>query len=155
MARVLKPPTPVRLADGERSVFLAGSIEMGRAEPWQADVEAALAGHAVTILNPRRDEWDATWEQSIANPLFRGQVEWELDGLELATVVAMYFAPTTRAPVTLLELGLVARSGRLVVCCPPGYWRRGNVEVVCARYGVPLVADLAGLVTAVRERLGV
>lgn len=24
---------------------------------------------------------------------------------------------------------------------PNGYWRRGNVEVVCARYGIPLFDD--------------
>lgn len=152
MARVLKPPTPITLADDERAVFLAGSIEMGRAEDWQAQVERALDDLPVVVLNPRRDAWDASWEQSITNPLFRGQVEWELEGLEHASVVAMYFAPTTQAPITLLELGLLARSGRLVVCCPPGFWRRGNVEVVCARYGVPLVAGLPELVQAVRSK---
>jgi hypothetical protein len=153
MARVLKPPAPLLLADGERSVFLAGSIEMGRAEPWQGVVEEALADLPVAILNPRRDEWDASWEQSIDNPLFRGQVEWELDGLDRPTVVAVYFAPATQAPVTLLELGLFARSGKVVACCPAGYWRRGNVEVVCARFGVPLVASLPELVGAVRRRV--
>lgn len=155
MARVLKPPAPLTIGEGERSVFLAGSIEMGRAEHWQAAVERALADLPVAILNPRRDEWDASWEQSIGNPQFREQVEWELEGMERASVVAMYFAPATQAPVTLLELGLLARSGRLVVCCPPGFWRRGNVEVVCARYGVPLVAGLTELVRAVRSRIHV
>jgi hypothetical protein len=153
MARVLKPPSPLALAPGERSVFLAGSIEMGAAGPWQAAVERALAADPVVVLNPRRDEWDATWEQSIHNPRFREQVEWELDAQERATLIAMYFDPGTKAPVTLLELGLFARSGKVVVCCPPGYWRRGNVEVVCARYGVPLVGELGDLVSEVRRRL--
>jgi hypothetical protein len=152
MAVILKPPVPLDLA-GRRSIFLAGSIEMGRAEPWQAQVEAALSDLDVVILNPRRDEWDASWVQSIANPPFREQVEWELAAQDLATVIAMYFAPATKAPVTLLELGLAARSGKLVVCCPDGYWRKGNVEVVCARYGISLVADLAALVAEVRKAL--
>jgi hypothetical protein len=154
MARVLKPPAPILFGDGEPSVFLAGSIEMGRAEDWQAVVEHALADLPILILNPRRDQWDASWEQSITNAPFRGQVEWELEGLERASVVATYFAPGTQAPVTLLELGLLARSGRLLVCCPPGFWRRGNVEVVCARYEIPLFADLTELVQAVQLRLG-
>lgn len=153
MARTLKPPTPLDLAPGERTVFLAGSIEMGQAGPWQEAIERALADVPVAILNPRRDAWDSSWEQSIRNPDFRGQVEWELDGLERAEVVAMYFDPATKAPITLLELGLFARGGKLVVCCPAGYWRRGNVEVVCARYGVPLVEELTDLVRLVRERL--
>lgn len=153
MVRVLKPPAPIDLGSAERSVFLAGSIEQGLAEDWQSVMTAALADLDAVVLNPRRDEWDASWVQSIENGAFRGQVEWELEGLERATVVAMYFAPMTKAPVTLLELGLVARTGRAVVCCPEGYWRRGNVEVVCGRYGVPLVDTLEGLVAEVRTRL--
>jgi hypothetical protein len=153
MARILKAPVPLNLAAGEHSVFLAGSIEMGRAEDWQSALTQSLADLPIAILNPRRDAWDASWEQSFANPMFREQVEWELAGLEQASVVAMYFAPSTQAPITLLELGLVARSGKVIVCCPPGYWRRGNIEVVCHRYGAPMVADLAELATALRERL--
>lgn len=153
MARIIKSPAPLELDGGERSVFLAGSIEMGQAEFWQTEVERALVDEEVVVLNPRRDEWDASWEQSIHNPLFRDQVEWELSGQELATVIAIYFAPDTKAPITLLELGLFARSGKLVVCCPVGFWRRGNVEVVCARYGIPLVDSLPDLIEFLRLRL--
>jgi hypothetical protein len=49
---------------------------------------------------------------------------------------------------------LHARSGKLIVCCPPGFWRQGNVAIVCERYGVPMVDDLAGLVAALRQRMG-
>ena len=153
MARILKPPAPLSIHSGERSLFLAGSIEMGQAEPWQTEVERALAGEEVVILNPRRDEWNPSWEQSIRNPPFREQVEWELSGQELATVIAMYFAPATRAPISLLELGLFARSGKLVVCCPVGFWRRGNVEVVCARYAIPVVETLTDLIDLARRKL--
>lgn len=153
MARILKPPAPLKLHSGERSLFLAGSIEMGQAELWQTEVERALVDEEAVILNPRRDRWDASWEQSIRNPLFRDQVEWELSGQELATLIAMFFAPATKAPITLLELGLFARSGKLVVCCPVGFWRRGNVEVVCARYGIPMVDTLTALIDLVRLML--
>ncbi len=154
MARVLKPPTPLDLSPDTRSVFLAGSIDMGQAEDWQAAMTAALGDRDVAILNPRRDAWDASWEQDIGFAPFREQVEWELEGLERATVIAMYLAPTSKAPVSLLELGLSARSGRMVMCCPPGFWRRGNVEIVCQRYGVEMAADLLALIEAARRRLG-
>jgi hypothetical protein len=153
MARIIKPPAPLHIPDREPSVFLAGSIAMGQVEPWQAEVEKALADLDVVILNPRRDAWDASWVQSIDHPQFREQVEWELAGQERADVIAMYFAPATRAPVTLLELGLFARSGKVVVCCPDGFWRKGNVEVVCARYHVPLVSSLEALIARVRQQL--
>jgi hypothetical protein len=153
MALVVKPPTPLPNAGPVPSVFLAGSIEMGAAERWQGRVEEALHDLDAVILNPRREMWDASWAQSIANPPFREQVEWELAGLERAAVVAMYFDPATRAPITLLELGLCARGGRLVVCCPEGYWRRGNVEVVCRRYAIPLYSDLEAMVAEIRRRV--
>jgi hypothetical protein len=147
MAHVLKPPAPLDFDPSQPSIFLAGSIEMGQAEDWQARFQASLNRADITILNPRRDAWDATWAQRIDNHQFRDQVEWELAAQERATLIAMYFAPATKAPVTLLELGLFARSGRLVVFCPDGYWRKGNVEIVCARYGVPLVESLDALIT--------
>ncbi len=153
MARIIKPPAPLLLEPGATSVFLAGSIEMGAAAQWQRQVTEALDDLPITILNPRRDEWDASWVQSIANPQFREQVEWELEAQERASLIGMYFATATKAPVTLLELGLFARSGKLIVCCPDGFWRKGNVEVVCARYSVPLVGEFGEFVSRMRERL--
>jgi hypothetical protein len=153
MPLVVKPPSPIVRTPGTLALFLAGSIEMGAAPPWQDAVAAALPGARVTIWNPRREAWDASWRQSIDEPLFREQVEWELEAQEHADLIAMYFAPETRAPITLLELGLFARTGKLLVCCPEGYWRKGNVQVVCRRYGVREVPDLDGLISAVGERV--
>ncbi len=147
-----KPPSPIDVPAGARAVFLAGSIEMGAAIDWQRELTAALADRDIIVLNPRRDEWDASWRQSIDEPKFRAQVEWELDGLERADVIAMWFAPDTKAPITLLELGLHARSGKLIIGCPDGYWRKGNVEVVCKRFHITLVGDWAAFVAAVAAR---
>jgi hypothetical protein len=55
--------------------------------------------------------------------------------------------------ITLFELGLFARSGKLVVCCPDGFWRKGNVDVVCKRYGVETVGDLEALAARARQLL--
>lgn len=120
------------------SIFLGGSIEMGKAENWQERVSAALRHVDVLLLNPRRAHWDASWEQSIDNPPFREQVEWELDALDHADHIFMYFAPETKSPITLLELGLYAAKSpqKLVVTCPQGFWRKGNVDIVCNRHNV-------------------
>jgi hypothetical protein len=142
--REVKAPAPPHL---ERRVFLAGSIEMGQAEQWQERVTSAMSGAGgVVLLNPRRDDWDDSWEQRADDPRFAGQVGWELDMLDAADIVVMYLAPGTRSPVSLLELGLCARSGKLLVCCPAGFWRRGNVEVVCARHRIPLFESLDELI---------
>lgn len=153
--QVLEAPTPLASVAADASVvFLAGSIEQGEAPDWQAQLCGQLSELPLVMLNPRRASWDASWIQSLTNPRFVEQVEWELAGLERADLVVMYFAPTTRAPITLLELGLVAHRGgeRVVVCCPEGYWRKGNVDVVCRRYGVAQVATLEELAEAIRAR---
>ncbi|MBL9017960.1 MAG: hypothetical protein JNL83_27485, partial [Myxococcales bacterium] len=62
--RVHKPPAPPVLPPGSRTVFLAGSIDMGAADHWQARAAAALADLTVDVLDPRRDEWDASWPQT-------------------------------------------------------------------------------------------
>jgi len=151
--QVYKPPVRWTAASDATFVFLAGSIEMGVATDWQSALTARLPS-GVVVLNPRRDAWDASWRQSIDEPRFREQVAWELDGLERADVIAMWFAAETRAPVTLLELGLHARGGKLVVGCPDGYWRKGNVEMVCARVGISLSGDWEAFVASVVRALG-
>ena len=63
-------------------------------------------------------------------------MNWELDALGKSDVILMYFDPETKSPISLLELGLFAKSGKLVVCCPEGFWRKGNVDIVCQRFGI-------------------
>ena len=149
---VLQPPASLSLLDtSPPSLFLAGSIEMDDAPRWQDTLIAALADTDVVVLNPRRDALPPEWEQHAENPAFRGQVQWELEGLERASLVCFYFAPGTKSPISLLELGLRARSGRAIVCCPEGFWRRGNVEIVCERYGIPRVESLDELAEHLRR----
>lgn len=149
----LKPLDALDFAGDAKAVFLAGSIEMGAAPPWQAQVASALADLDVVIMNPRRDAWEASWPQSIDFEPFRLQVEWELDAQDRADLIAFYFAPETRAPVTLLELGLAAGRKRAIVCCPEGYFRKGNVDVICARHQIPQVPSLDALIHRLRSDL--
>lgn len=155
MATIYKPPAQLPPFSSRLSVFLAGSIEMGSAPDWQADLERSLADIEIDIYNPRRDDWDPTWVQSADNPVFRKQVEWELDGIAKADLVVMYLAPSTIAPISLLELGFLSGLGfyaltNTVVCCPEGFHRKGNVDIVCDRYGIPQVSSLEGLELAIR-----
>jgi len=135
------------------SIFLAGSIEQDKADRWQDQVIQQFQNAPVTILNPRRAVWDASWEQSIDNNHFTEQVNWELDALEMADVILLYFDPKTRSPISLLELGLFAKSKKLMVCCPDGFWRKGNVDVVCQRYSIPQFENLEEMMREVMSNL--
>jgi len=139
---VKKAPEKYEIKQNQISIFLAGSIEMGKAEDWQAKVTEKFKPYDVLILNPRRDDWDSSLEQSIDNPQFHEQVVWELNAQEDADIIIMHFCADTKSPITLLELGLFAKTGKVRVSCPKDFWRRGNVEVCCARYNIPFYDDL-------------
>lgn len=129
-------------------IFLAGSIEMGAAENWQEIVANKLM--SVTILNPRRDDWDSRWVTSINNTQFREQVEWEIMAQEQADIILFHFDPNTKSPITLLELGLFRK--KAVVHCPDGYWKKGNIEVVCHHYNVPMVETIDDMINEAIRR---
>jgi len=143
--KIIKAPKSIKEHGSFLSVFLAGSIEMGQAEDWQSRVEREMGDFAddvLSIFNPRRDDFQTDQKQSIDNPYFKEQVMWELDGLNQATHIFMYLHPDTKAPITMLELGLFAEWQSIIVVCPDGFWRKGNIEIICDVYDIPLISTL-------------
>lgn len=133
---------PLQSVISEKSVFLAGTIDNGESEDWQSRVEKVFDRAGWIVYNPRRDDWDSSWKQSIEDEQFNRQVNWELDALDRASTILMYLAGNSKSPISLLELGLHARSNKLIVCCEKDFYRRGNVEIVCDRYDIPLFPTL-------------
>lgn len=153
----IQAPNKKELWNTGETVFLAGSIEMGKAENWQQRFIEGVSHLNLVVFNPRRDDWDSSCVQSIDNPQFNEQVNWELDHITRAENVVFYFDPNTMSPITLMELGWVAAlpkmqrpwpyaPRRVYVCCPPGYWRKGNVDIMCAKVGIPVVESLEALI---------
>ncbi len=58
MATIIKAPQNLANIPLKRSVFLAGSIEMGKAEDWQTYVGNQFVDFDILIWNPRRETWD-------------------------------------------------------------------------------------------------
>ena len=133
-----KPPQLYTLTP---RIFLAGSIEMGRAEPWQDRLANELVDQDVILFNPRREDWDSSWVQDpTPGTKFHEQVMWELDHINKADCVIFYFDPNTQSPITLLELGYVIGSRKqTIVCCPDGYFRKGNVVITSNLIGLPVL----------------
>ena len=125
-----------------RKVFLAGTIDMGRSSDWQAALVARFRdsiGGRWLFFNPRRREFHASPAE------MEYQVAWELAHLEAADLIVMNLLGDSRSPISLLEMGLYARSGKLFVACSPDYYRYDNVRITCRRYGVPLYDSLTAL----------
>jgi hypothetical protein len=124
-------------------IFLAGSIEQGKAKMWQDEVIEALSDTDVVVFNPRREKWNPDLPQTPDNPEFDQQVKWELMHINFSDVVFFFFQEGTMSPISLLELGLVLGSGKnAVVVCEPGFWRRGNVEITCDVHEVQVYGSL-------------
>lgn len=123
--------------DKAPSLFLGGSIEMGKAEKWQDRVTAEMANVRGTIYNPRRDDWDSSWVQDpTPGTQFHTQVSWEIDNQTKADIKVYYFAKDTMSPITLLELGSFGHASDTVVYVDPAYERRGNVIIHCNHFKI-------------------
>ncbi|KAH0848482.1 hypothetical protein AYO21_00737 [Fonsecaea monophora] len=140
---------------GVKSVFLAGTTgKVDNTTDWREALCTSLRDTPITIYNPYRADWDGSWREDVDFAPYRKQVEWELEKQDQADIIVFFFHPATQAPVSLLELGLCARApGKAVVACPEGYWKRGNVQIVCNRFGVEMVDTVEGLKQAIMNKL--
>ena len=145
MNKIYKAPEEIPLQNNVKTIFLAGSIEMDKAVNWQKHCEELLEDDYV-IFNPRRNEWDSSWSQTIENNNFTEQVNWELNALEKADIIIMYFANNTMSPISLLEFGLYAQSNKMKVVVEENFWRKGNIDIVCKRYKVEQFKTLEQLI---------
>ncbi|KAF1977794.1 hypothetical protein BU23DRAFT_550467 [Bimuria novae-zelandiae CBS 107.79] len=145
------PPTQPTLT--LPSLILFGTIQPSPTHNWATHLSTTLLDLPIQILNPRRDDWDATWREDVSFAPFRENVEWEMAHAEKASLIVICFKAGSLCPISLLELGMhAARFGeRVVVCCEDGFYKRGNVEIVCARFGVVCVRTVGELERAVRE----
>lgn len=121
---------------------------------WQTILSDSLSHLPVTILNPLNTNWDSTWKETASFEPFKTQVEWELEGLERADIVVVYFGGDAKAPISLMELGLsLGRQKKVVVGCEEKFWKRGNVEIVCERAGVAVFTGLDGVLARLKAIL--
>ena len=148
-------------------IFLAGSIEQGKAENWQEklikDIGTLQLPDDLTqndcirlslkVYNPRRPDWNPNLPQDALNATLQEQIIWELDNLEKSDIICLYLDPKTTSPISLLELGLHVRSGKLVVCCPPGFYRKANVDLTCRRYGVNVIDNYQDFYNKLTEKI--
>lgn len=112
-----------------KSIFLAGAIDLGKAVDWQSELAPLLSKNGWIVFNPRKETWI---EEKIS--LVR-QIKWELERIQAANYILFYLPATSTAPISLLELGLVLGLGKpVIVCCEPDYYRYTNVVLTFNSY---------------------
>ena len=122
-------------------IFLAGTIDDGKSDNWQGEVVKYFEDNPkykdLIIYNPRRYDFpEHPKEEDV-----RAQIRWEQEHLEDADFIVMVFRDGSKSPITLLEMGLYARSGKLIVFCNENYYRYWNVSETAQKYGFLLYED--------------
>ena len=119
-------------------IFLGGTIDNGDSQDWQSALIEAINGVELSrpthIYNPRR----ADWPSSDNHKEIDRQIDWELYHLERANLIVMNILADSKSPISLMEIGLFARQGKLMVFCPSRFYRYDNVRKVCERFSIPL-----------------
>lgn len=130
-----------------KSVFLAGTIDNGDSLNWQNKTIIELMNlgiNDIEIYNPRREHWNS----NSSKEEMEYQIKWEQEYLDKADFIAMVLLDDSKSPISLLELGLYAKSNKLIVFCTPDFYRWDNVRLTCEKYNIQLVESTHPLVIA-------
>ncbi len=142
--KYIQCPTEADPHNLEPTLFLAGGIS--NCPDWQSELTAKLERTNWTILNPRRNDFDAGDSR-----LAESQIEWEYRHLRLASAIAFWFPPQTLCPITLFELGAWSMTDKpIFVGVDPNYQRLLDVKIQTklARPEVVILESLTDLASA-------
>jgi hypothetical protein len=134
------------------TIFLAGSIEMGKAARWHEDAARRIAsawdGGDIHFYNPRREE-------AFTPDMELDQIRWEQRRLLSCDYIFMVIDPHTKSPISLLEFGEFIASGKMFVVCPESFYRYNNLVVTADVYGqkiFPTIDDAISMLLAKRRQ---
>ena len=143
--KLYRPPQPVE--SYRNSLFVAGAIT-GAAD-WQTDFARDLRATDLTLLNPRREIYNALDPDAL-----REQIRWEHDGLRHSSAISFWFPAGALCMISLYELGSWAHwrdeQGQpkpLFVAAQPDYARYEDViiQLELERPDVKVVGSLQEL----------
>ena len=132
-------PSNEKAADGSFNVFLAGTIDADKGSvDWQHKLIGIIKNtkfdKSLTIYNPRRFDWPKNGSKEVER-----QIRWEHAHMDDADLIIMNILEDSLSPISLMEIGMYANSGKLIVFCKPKYYRYDNVRLVCEKYHIPLI----------------
>ena len=145
--KLYRPPTPIPAEDLTNSLFVAGAIT--GAEDWQIGFAHALRDTDLTLLNPRREIYNA-----LDSDALREQIRWEHDGLRQSSAISFWFPAGALCMISLYELGSWAHwrdeNGApkpLFVAAQPDYARYEDViiQLELERPDVQVLSSLEAL----------
>lgn len=135
MVQLHYPPANPDIQGRSCKLFLAGTIDNGESYNWQREVYEFISNKfnlcCLDVMNPRRPDWNSSWSGN--HPMLRRQIEWELNCLEKADIIAMVLLPDSKSPISLMELGAF-KDKPMLIYCPKEFYRYQNVETFVRKY---------------------
>lgn len=147
---VVHTPRNTHIEVAAPSVFLGGTIDMGKSFDWQRHVIDSMTAYRLNVYNPRRPGFTTFDDEEQTY-----QIEWELFYLDKVDHVMMVFLDGSKAPISFLELGMLLKSApeKLIVVCSENFYRAKNVHITCKQHGVTPVSTISEAVMILKTRL--
>jgi hypothetical protein len=133
-----------------KSIFLAGPTPRDPATPsWRPEALRLLEalGLEGKVYVPETADWSA-------HAQYDGQIQWEWEALNAATVVAFWVPRdlvAMPALTTNVEFGLLVQSGKLVLGYPQDAPKMKYLARLAERHGAPVLHDLEATLRAAVE----
>lgn len=137
LAKIKKDNTPI--------LFLAGSIT--GEDNWRTIIINELTNYNVKIINPHTEDHE--------NNNIKQQTLWELDAMETADIIAMYFASGSISAISLFEFGLFVNTKKLIVCCENDFWKKDYINIICEKYGIKNYKNIQKFISNIKIMLKV
>lgn len=137
LVKIKKDNTPI--------LFLAGSIT--GEDNWRTIIINELTNYNVKIINPHTEDHE--------NNNIKQQTLWELDAMETADIIAMYFASGSISAISLFEFGLFVNTKKLIVCCENDFWKKDYINIICEKYGIKNYKNIQKFISNIKIMLKV
>ena len=131
----ITPDNKKRANSKYKSIFFGGTIDNGDSINWQVELSKLLEQLNINIYSPRRLQWNPNF----TNDELSNQIRWEQKHLDKANIIIMVLLDDSKSPISLLELGLYAKSKKMIVFCTDKFYRYDNVRLTCEKYNIPLI----------------
>jgi len=121
--------------DNLRSIFLAGSMDHRQEHSWRDEIIGEFGSHH--IFDPTHAQHD-----DLSNAELKHHIMWELEAMQQSDFILLNFLKDSKSPISLVELGLYAQSGKLIVVCPQEFYKHNYVHILCEKYSTPIFNTL-------------
>lgn len=125
---------------------------MGNSTDWQTDLTEKISSNVikclaesldkarkfqrVVVLNPRRRDWDNSWNLDPLDPRLIAQIEWEHSAIEMSHLVFVNILESSQSPISLQEVGLIYDKSKLIIHLPPKYEFQAILEKYAQHHSI-------------------